>query len=248
LLARGLAAAQERGPSDEQAAALERRLLVALGASAAIGAAVKAGSASAPTAAGAAGAAMVGPVPALALKVALVLAVAAGGGAVAGRVLRHHETAPSPARPAMPASRPLSEVGLDVPTPLPSAAPADVRSDSPRREAVHRAPPDGRLAAGTKHRERTAVDPLDAELRLIEAARAAAPYQPERALRLCLAHERYFPRGVMREEREAIIISALISVGRDGEARARNAAFVQLYPSSPYAAQLRERLPAAATP
>lgn len=45
-------------------------------------------------------------------------------------------------------------------------------------------------------------------------------------------HERTFPSGLLREEREALAVRALVLQGRVGDARARAAEFRARYPGS----------------
>ena len=124
LLERGLDAAQASGPTDEQLQALERRVLVGLGATTAAAAAVTiartAGSQTAGTALGwlSSGSAK--------LIVTLVATVTAGGGSVAVWHATGHR-APSraavapPARPSPGVSGPRPEVPAILPSPAPSA-------------------------------------------------------------------------------------------------------------------------------
>lgn len=48
-----------------------------------------------------------------------------------------------------------------------------------------------------------------------------------------------FPDGILRQEREALTIEALVRSGQRASARARAAAFLDTYPRSPHAAQVR---------
>lgn len=48
-----------------------------------------------------------------------------------------------------------------------------------------------------------------------------------------------FPDGILRQEREALTIEALVRSGQRASARARAAAFLAAYPRSPHAAQVR---------
>jgi hypothetical protein len=70
----------------------------------------------------------------------------------------------------------------------------------------------------------TAPSSLFAERKLLDDARAAlTAEEPERALALLTEHASRFARPQLAEEREAIAVQALASLGRYEEARARAA-------------------------
>jgi outer membrane protein assembly factor BamD (BamD/ComL family) len=74
---------------------------------------------------------------------------------------------------------------------------------------------------------------LGAEQALLDAARTAlAQGHAADALSPLEAHARRFPRGLLAEEREALSVNALVTVGRNDEARRRGTRFLQRYPSS----------------
>jgi hypothetical protein len=74
---------------------------------------------------------------------------------------------------------------------------------------------------------------LAAESAILDVARAAiARGEPDQALAAIERHASSFPRGVLREEREALAVKALVLAGRGEEARARAAAFRARYPAS----------------
>jgi hypothetical protein len=70
------------------------------------------------------------------------------------------------------------------------------------------------------------------EFQLIRAARAALPTDPARALSLARTHEKKFPNGVLVQEREVIVISALKKLGQTGEADTRADEFKKAHPNS----------------
>lgn len=70
------------------------------------------------------------------------------------------------------------------------------------------------------------------EFELIRAARAALPTDPARALALARVHEKKFPNGVLVQEREVIVISALKKLGKTGEADSRADDFKKSHPDS----------------
>lgn len=74
---------------------------------------------------------------------------------------------------------------------------------------------------------------LARERALLDLARSAAGHgEPERVLAIVAQHRQQFARGRLSEEREALAIRALLSLGRGGEARERARAFRDIYPNS----------------
>jgi hypothetical protein len=255
----GLQQAAARRPSTEQVRALDQQLFGAAGVLGVV--AVGSSAVAAPLAASAAASASPAAVTTVAsgasvlsLKVGLVLAVAvsgAVGGTVAWREHRRPPTAPvaeravpgrvvrSAARPPKPAlTSAFKEVPREAPAPAPAAtlaAPAPATALAARPESPHTVRARDDSAAAPSHPGRVA-----AEIALIDEARASS--DPTRALQLCRDHERRFAGGFLREEREVVAISALISLGRFAEARDRSARFLQSYPVSAYAASVRDHL------
>jgi len=116
----------------------------------------------------------------------------------------HSDSAPSSAPPAASAA------------PIPG-----VRSD------------EGKAASGSNASARRSGDTLAAERALIDVARRAVGAGDGAAAMAAVSrHERTFPWGLLREEREALAIRALVLLGRVGEARARVAEFRARYPGS----------------
>jgi hypothetical protein len=77
------------------------------------------------------------------------------------------------------------------------------------------------------------VGTLSQERELVDAARTAlARGLPADALAAADRHARDFPRGQLAEEREVLAITALVSLGKNAEARARRARFVRDFPNS----------------
>ncbi len=74
---------------------------------------------------------------------------------------------------------------------------------------------------------------LSAERAVLDSARAAlATGDSAKSLSLLEDHQRRFPRGQLGEEREALAIQALVTLGRYDEARARAARFRAAVPNS----------------
>lgn len=276
-LGRALSAARDRQPSADEAGAVEARLFEALGTAAAVGALagttaamtgapVLAKGASVASAPASASGGVSGIAGSLALKVTLVLALGAGGASLGVRVFRHGRVASgraaaTPARRA--ATSPTAADLVGGPDPIPPSFPVAkmgpgtaggaARDRPPAPRVIARAGAPGRLPVtvdrpNLRRERRMTADPVRAELLLIEHARAVLETDPEHAIELGQAHAREFPNGVMGEERDAIVISALLTLGRISEARALQASFDRAHPTSPYAAGLRDRGRAAGAP
>ena len=141
---------------------------------------------------------------------------AAGGAASGGRTRVEVVTVERPVAPA-PVTRSPSTAWVELPSrPLPSAT------------AVPR--PAASASGGDVD---TSGQHLAAESAILDVARAAiARGEPDQALAAIERHASSFPRGVLREEREALAVKALVLAGRGEEARARAAAFRARYPAS----------------
>jgi len=93
---------------------------------------------------------------------------------------------------------------------------------------------------GPRRSEFTVAD----EARLVrDGVRALREGQAACALSLLDAHARYYPEGVLAEEREAERALALADLGRIAEARAAATAFLRKHHGSPLGARLRQRIP-----
>jgi hypothetical protein len=67
----------------------------------------------------------------------------------------------------------------------------------------------------------------------VEASRTALTRgRPADALAAADLHAREFPHGQLAEEREVLAITALVSLGRNADARARRARFLHDFPNS----------------
>jgi hypothetical protein len=105
---------------------------------------------------------------------------------------------------------------------------------SPRAEVASGAPLGQPLVEQAKGRP--GAEPsseLAQERALLDVARAdAAQGEAAQALGITEQHRRKFPRGRLSEEREALAIRALLSLGRAAQARERAQAFRSTYPNS----------------
>jgi hypothetical protein len=114
------------------------------------------------------------------------------------------------------------------------------RASEPSLTAGNSAPSGAQSAPPTPNAARirpssVADSPSDLarERALLDIARADAAHgDPTQALNTAEQHRHQFPRGRLAEEREALAIRALLSLGRRQEAEARARAFRGAYPHS----------------
>ena len=160
---------------------------------------------------------------ALGKLIAVGLASFVAGGAVGAGVTQNR--APVAANPARLPTAPLAQAvspPTDVETtiavsalPLAPSSPAPPRASAPSRGSAN--------AAGDLTRERE----------LLDVARAAlARGRPEDALAAGERHARQWPHGDLVEEREVVMIQALVAAGRKSDAALRAAQFRATFPKS----------------
>jgi hypothetical protein len=150
-------------------------------------------------------------------------AAAAGGGIHAAFWPRDARVVYVEASSAMPTPAPTSlPTAVEDQPSEPSVEPTSTPWPAPRRSvSPSPAPPIGGDAALA--RERTLLD---------AARRKLAAGEAEASLSELGRHGRAFPEGKLAEEREALLINALVSVGRYEEARQKAEAFRRRYPHS----------------
>jgi hypothetical protein len=159
--------------------------------------------------------------------VALVRAPASPSSSVTTRA-----AASAPARAVAPAARPK-------PSPPPAG---DALVVAPRAPVVAERP--AVVLGGTVAPPAPAAPPpIDAEARRVAAARALTRAgRPREALVALDALARDLPHGELVQEREALAIEALLTLGERAEARRRAASFLQHFANSPHAATARRAL------
>jgi len=88
------------------------------------------------------------------------------------------------------------------------------------------------------------ADTLPRERALLEVARTAFGRSDSAATIAALEKQnrREFPNGKLAEEREALMVEALVEAGRNGEAKARGAEFKKSYPKSILAPAVNDAL------
>lgn len=117
----------------------------------------------------------------------------------------------------------------------PSQAPSPPEQAAPER--APRAPTAAALSA-TPVPEPASANALQQEVQLLEQARREMTSSPDAARLTLLEHERRFPSGHLRIERELLLVDALVRLGRRAEAETRAASLERQAPNSLY----RERL------
>ncbi|MGC4121608.1 MAG: sigma-70 family RNA polymerase sigma factor [Myxococcales bacterium] len=203
-------------------------------AGAATAAAASAGSTSSSAAGSAAGSAASGAVQtSLAAKLvsgAVLFAVGSVAGA-GGHALYQSHFVPPPA--------PIVQiVQVPAPPPAPTPAPAEAVPASPvaalpPAPAAAVAPPRRALPEPRPAAAHTSDTALAAERSVLEVARMALVRgQADGAIAELEKHARAFPKGQLVEEREVLLVHALVTAGRYGEARTRGKQFAERYPAS----------------
>lgn len=79
---------------------------------------------------------------------------------------------------------------------------------------------------------RSNAPPTKDEYEFIREAQGMRGRSPTESLALLSQHAKFYPRGVLAEERERLAIECLLQMGRSGEARSRAMRFQRSYPGS----------------
>jgi hypothetical protein len=108
--------------------------------------------------------------------------------------------------------------------------------------------PDGAAAAGSAagpsaSPTASAEAPAESESALLQRAQRALGSSPAAALAITGEHVARYPGGMLAQEREVIAISALVAMGRAGEARSRAAAFLGAHPRSAHRPRIEALVP-----
>jgi hypothetical protein len=124
-----------------------------------------------------------------------------------------------------------------------SRATAPVVQDGPRQseEAVARA------ERAKEEARRDAEQKLQREMEELMRAKRALSGNPKFALELTERGQREFQQSLLTEEREHVLLLALIGVGRVSEAERRAAPYLAKHPDSPFARRVRAALEARKT-
>jgi hypothetical protein len=117
-----------------------------------------------------------------------------------------------------------------------AAPPHRVRS--PRSDARH----NPATATSAPPRRSTAPHLREDELSLLQRSHKALRRDPAQALAIAEQHARDYPNGVFVQEREVLVLQALLKQRRRAEAIARARRFIAEQGDSPYAVRIRELL------
>ncbi|MEM7609896.1 MAG: hypothetical protein AAF411_31500 [Myxococcota bacterium] len=171
---------------------------------------------------------------------ALVVGVAAG---VAGTVLLQGEgSAPAPSiDAAVPLQAPIDAGTAQDAGDLGVAdEPSEPEVDVSREESATRLTPPPRRARPTPE-PAPPSSALSDERRLIDralAARRSGDFQE--AMVALMGHERRFPRGALREERDRMVVETLHALGRRNAAVRRALRYLDAYPNGAYRERAQE--------
>jgi hypothetical protein len=156
------------------------------------------------------------------------------------------ETNTSTAPPAVVRAAPAP---TPVPTPVSSASPTDDDA-APRLAApagTRRVTSGPQATMSEAPRPVAVAEGLQQEIQLLEEARSKLAADPASAERALLEHERRFPAGQLRVEREFLMIDSLVRLGRRGQAEQRARALQGQAPKSLYGERLEQILGHSAT-
>lgn len=138
-------------------------------------------------------------------------------------------------------STPSSKTATESPAETPRLEPQPSQAPSPPEQAAREQAPRAPAATAVTTApvpEPASADALQQEVQLLEQARRDLTGSPGAARLTLLEHERRFPSGHLRIERELLLVDALVHLGRRPEAEARAASLEHQAPNSLY----RERL------
>ena len=165
-----------------------------------------------------------------------VVAAAPASAAVPTAPVEPATVAPVVATPAVVAPPEPEPEGVPEPVPEPAAEePVAEERARPVREKHAR----GHKRAPSAEAAPSKADDHLKEARLVAEARRSLHTQPKHALELLKEAKRDFPKGMLKEEVEALSILALVELGRDAAAAPRAKAFLEQHSKGPYAAAVR---------
>lgn len=168
-------------------------------------------------------------------KIALVATVSTlVAGVVTFQAGRAYERANAPPPPPA-AVVPVAPVAVAPPPPVLEEKPAPAPQVKP---AVKAAPPKVEEAAAPAEPPKQ-VDELDALQEAMESVRAGKPGD---ALAKLERHAKDFPDSPLAQERDVLIIEALVSLGRNADARVRADEFRKKWPTSTHLVRIETLL------
>jgi hypothetical protein len=123
------------------------------------------------------------------------------------------------------------------------------------RDTVARTESQATAADRSEHSATAAVTPapapvvddarLEREMGMLAVAQRVLKTDPERALRLARQGEQEFAGSMFTQERQQVLLLALIELGRIGEAKRLALPYLKRYPNGPFSDRLRSALAAA---
>lgn len=135
--------------------------------------------------------------------------------------------------PTLPVDHSVSEA--QAPEPAPTAA----EQEALARKAAEQAEQD---RAAREEARRVAEERLKREMAQLMQATQALTSNPARALSLAQAGEQEFRNSLFSEERQHVLLLALIKLGRLDEAERRAEPYLRAHPDSPFARRVRNAL------
>ncbi|HVU05872.1 MAG TPA: hypothetical protein VHE30_29185 [Polyangiaceae bacterium] len=152
-------------------------------------------------------------------------------------------TLPESPSPSVAAEVPAESERARPSAPIAAApTPSSVESEAFAAERTAR---EAERREATRQSQNAESDRVSREMEALVEAKHALRSDPARALELARAGERDFPHGMLVEERQHILILALIQLGRLDEAKRRAAPYLEKHPDSPFSRRVRRALEAA---
>jgi hypothetical protein len=139
----------------------------------------------------------------------------------------------------VPVEMPAPRAVVDEPARPPPEEPAIEVPPLPEVPDLVNEPPPPPLP---RTREDERFDTVAAEMRILSRARDLLTQHPSEAFGALEEHRHLYPRGVLREEREAFAIEALVALAHESEAERRYYEFVHDFPDSHFTPHLRDML------
>jgi hypothetical protein len=121
-----------------------------------------------------------------------------------------------------------------APKPELAPPPPEKRAPAPEPSVTKARPQPAPSASAQSARERLAE-----EVRHLGELRRLAASNPSAAVRMADEGHVRFKSGMLYQEREAVAITSLAGAGRQSEAQTRAKRFLQVFPNSPFAEQVR---------
>jgi hypothetical protein len=169
-----------------------------------------------------------------ALGVAMLFALGAGAGVLvaSGLFFARRSSSRGEAPPAASAVAPARSAPATSPARAPQHSALGGASGAPSPPLAPSAAPSVGSFAAEVVASSTEEPGSAAELGLLGRAQALLDTDAVRALALTSDHERKFPNGALVQEREVIVVDALLRLGRRADAETRAADFHRRFPAS----------------